>query len=73
MSAAPVCKANIVSNKWLLKFSSLFQPGRAVVIPCDRSGRVDMDSLSDRLRTAYLGARALIGRDYAYPFVETQY
>jgi hypothetical protein len=53
-----------------LRFNSLFIPGKAVVVPCNAVGEVDLDALSDRLRMAYLGARAMVGRDYAYPVVE---
>ena len=28
-----------------------------------------MNELSERLKTAYLGARALVGREYAFPVV----
>ena len=54
-----------------LRFASLFDPGRGITIPCDASGEVQMDELSERLRNAYLGARALVGREYAFPVVET--
>lgn len=54
-----------------LRFASLFDPGRGITIPCDASGEVQMDDLSDRMRNAYLGARALVGREYAFPVVET--
>jgi hypothetical protein len=37
--------------------------------PCDEQGHVAMDSLSDRARENYLYARAVIGREYAYPLV----
>lgn len=53
-----------------LLFASLFQPGRGVAVPCDAHGEVHMDDLSERLKNAYLGARALMGREYAYPVVE---
>lgn len=52
-----------------LRFMSLHHPGRGLAVPCDATGRVDMDRLSDRLRDAYLGARARMGRDFAYPVV----
>ena len=52
-----------------LRFTSLFRPGRGVVVPCDAAGHVDMDALSERLRNAYLGARAMIGREFGYPTV----
>jgi hypothetical protein len=54
----------------VLRFDSLFHPGRGVAVPCDASGKVDMDNLTERLRNAYLGARAMVGREYAYPTVQ---
>jgi hypothetical protein len=53
-----------------LRFASLFHPGRGVVVPCDERGTVEIDALDERLRLAYLGARAMVGRDYAYPVIE---
>lgn len=53
-----------------LRFTSLFHPGRAVVVPCDEAGQVNMDALSDRMRDVYLAARAMMGRDYTYPTLE---
>jgi hypothetical protein len=50
-----------------LRFASLFDPGRGVAVPCDASGQVDLDALPERLRSAYFGARAMVGREYAYP------
>jgi len=52
-----------------LRFQSLFDEGRAYAFPCDASGRVDLDALSTTLRTNYLFARTLIGRDFAMPAV----
>jgi hypothetical protein len=52
-----------------LRFASLFDPGRGVAVPCDANGRVDLDALSERLRCAYFGARAMVGREYAHPVV----
>jgi len=52
-----------------LRFVSLFNGGRAVSVPCDAQGGVDLDTLSERMRISYLGARARIGRDFAYPIV----
>lgn len=54
----------------LLRFTSLHDRGRAVTVPCDAAGIVDMDSLTARLLLAYLGARALVGRDYSCPTVQ---
>jgi hypothetical protein len=50
-----------------LHFTSLYDAGRGFAVPCDEHGHVDLDSLSERHRTAYLGARAMIGREYLYP------
>ena len=44
----------------VLRFDSLFHPGRGVAVPCDASGQVDLDTLTERLRNAYLGARAMV-------------
>lgn len=53
-----------------LRFESLTNAGRGFTFPCDASGRVDMDALTERGRNSYLGARALVGRDFAYPVVK---
>ena len=53
-----------------LRFASLHHPGRGVAVPCDEAGHVDLDSLTERLRNAYLGARAMVGREYLYPTVQ---
>ena len=39
-------------------------------MPCSESGKVDLDRLTERLRVAYLGARAMVGREYAHPTVQ---
>jgi hypothetical protein len=52
-----------------LRFESLFHPGRALVFPCDPSGRVELDALSERVRHNYLYARAVVGREFATPAV----
>jgi len=52
-----------------IRFQSLFNEGRALCFPCDEQGHVAMDSLSERARENYLYARAVIGREYAYPLV----
>jgi hypothetical protein len=57
------------SASFELRFQYLFNEGRALVFPCDEGGHVDLDSLSDRARDNYLGARLLVGRDYANPVV----
>ncbi len=52
-----------------VRFQSLFREGRALVFPCDPSGGVDLDGLTERARRNYLFARAMIGREYAMPAV----
>jgi hypothetical protein len=58
-----------LATAYELRFRSLFDPGRGLAFPCDESGRVDIDILSERARHNYLYARALAGRDYAVPAV----
>lgn len=53
-----------------LRFPSLFDPGRGLVFPCDRGGRVDLDHLAPKARSNYLFARAMVGREYACPAVQ---
>jgi hypothetical protein len=55
-----------------LCFRSLFQSGRGYAFPCDGDGRVDLDALSDRARTNYLYARAMVGRELSVPAVEAK-
>lgn len=62
------CAATPCSH--MLRFMSLHDRGRGVSVPCDETGNVDLDSLTDLLRTTYLGARAMVGREYACPTVQ---
>ena len=55
---------------FLLRFRSLYESGRGYAFPCDDSGRVDLDRLSERVRNDYLYARAMVGRELAAPDVE---
>ena len=57
------------STAFELRFTSLFDEGRALAFPCDAEGHVDMDGLSDRARDNYLYARAVVGREYNLPKV----
>lgn len=50
-----------------LRFDSLCMPGRALVFPCDAQGDVDLDRFTERVRCNYLFARAMLGREYAWP------
>ena len=52
-----------------LRFQSLFNSGRGYSFPCDPTGLVDLDQLSDGARNNYLYARAMVGRELAVPAV----
>ena len=58
-----------VPTNFILRFESLFRPGRALAFPCDACGRVQMDELSEPARDNYLYARAVVGREYGVPAV----
>lgn len=53
-----------------LCFASLSHQVANVFVPCDSHGEVDLNSLSDRLKNTYLGARALVGWAFDRPTVE---
>ena len=55
--------------RYELRFQSLFDEGRGYAFPCDASGQVDLDAMSERLRNQYLYVRTLIGRDFSSPAV----
>lgn len=57
------------TRQFEVRFQSLFQQGRGMAFPCDASGRVKLDELSDRGRSNYFFARAMVGREYATPSV----
>ena len=57
------------ASEFEVHFRSLLQRGLEFVFPCDREGCVDLDTLSERARTNYLFARAMVGRAYAKPAV----
>jgi hypothetical protein len=57
-------------NSFVLCFRSIFTSGRGYAFPCDANGRVDLDQLSERARTNYLYARAMVGRELGVPAVE---
>jgi hypothetical protein len=50
-----------------LRFAHRRNDRESLAFPCDAAGRVDLDALDERSRNAYLFARALMGRDYAFP------
>ena len=60
---------NTSSSRYELRFVSLAGDGRALSFPCDAGGQVDLDALSERSRDNYLFARAMLGREFAWPRV----
>lgn len=58
------------SPSFQVRFAYLFDTGRSLAFPCDAHGLVDIDALSERARSNYLYARAMVGREYAMPSVQ---
>lgn len=54
-------------HQFELRFLSLFDSGRGYSFPCDPTGQVDLNGLSDRARNNYLYARAMVGRELSVP------
>jgi hypothetical protein len=52
-----------------LRYESIFKSGRGFAFPCDATGKVDMDALSDTVRASYLYARTVVGREFLTPAV----
>ena len=52
-----------------LRFRPIFRGANEFTCPCDATGRVVMDELSERACRSYLFARAMVGRAYAPPEV----
>jgi hypothetical protein len=57
------------SSAFQLCFRSL-RSGSDFAFPCDAEGHVDLDNMSERTRNNYFYARAMMGREVAYPAVE---
>ena len=55
-----------------LCFRSLFDEGRGYSFPCDSSGHVALDALTERGRSNYFFARTGVGREFAMPAVQTR-
>ena len=52
-----------------LRFRSLSRPGSGYAFPCDASGSVDLDTLSETGRSHYFFARTLVGSEFYLPKV----
>ncbi|WP_374588397.1 hypothetical protein [Ideonella dechloratans] len=68
-TACGATASDLAQTQYLLRFESLFHAGRGMAFPCDAQGHVDLDGMTDRARESYLYARAVIGREYAFPQV----
>ena len=56
-------------TRYELRFAGLFNRGRGYAFPCDAQGRVNIDELTDRGRSNYLFARAVVGTELSAPVV----
>jgi hypothetical protein len=54
-----------------LHYGALRAGGCGLDFPCDMHGHVDLDSLSEAARNDYFYARAVVGREYTRPSVQT--
>jgi hypothetical protein len=57
---------------FLLRFRSLVGEANEFTCPCDAAGHVVMDEMSERARSSYLFARAMVGRLYAPPEITAE-
>lgn len=55
-----------------LRFDNLLGTGHGYAFPCDASGVVDLDALSESARNNYFFAHASVGRDFSVPRVVPQ-
>jgi hypothetical protein len=65
----PSAFAPFESDRYEVRFQSLFNSGRGVSFPCDAQGRVKLEALTERARQFYRRAQELVGREYATPAV----
>lgn len=63
-STIAVCEA-----RYELRFTGLFNRGRGYSFPCDAAGLVDTDELTERGRTNYVYACAVVGMEFSAPVV----
>jgi hypothetical protein len=54
-----------------LRFRSLVHRGHGLAFPCTEAGKVAVDQLTDEARVNYMFARAMVGREFASPCVES--
>jgi hypothetical protein len=56
--------------RYELRFQSLFHSGRGLTFPCDATGTVRLDALTDAARASFRRAQQGVGREYASPAVQ---
>ena len=61
--------ATASEQSFQLWFLSLSGAGPSLCFPCDVGGTVALDELSEQGRCKYLYARAVVGREFAWPVV----
>jgi hypothetical protein len=59
-------------SAYRLRFRSLGSGQVDLTFPCDSIGRVDLDSLGERVLNRYLYARAVVGGAVLAPVVEVE-
>lgn len=65
-------KVQIVTLGHELVFRDLLNEGNTYVFPCDSTGHVDMDVLSESARNNYFYARVVAGNSISVPIVRSQ-
>jgi hypothetical protein len=63
-------QADSSSARFRLCFRALSNSGRGFAFPCDATGQVSLDNMSERARNNYFFARAMVGRELTPPAVE---
>jgi len=61
--------ATAPAARYELRFISLFNRGRGFAFPCDASGAVAVDTLTEHGRVSYLHARGDVGIELSGPVV----
>jgi hypothetical protein len=57
------------ASQYELRFRSMSKTGSGYAFPCDASGSVDLDTLSETGRSHYFFARTLVGSEFYMPKV----
>jgi hypothetical protein len=53
-----------------LRYTGLFNRGRGFAFPCDATGHVDIDALTEQGRVNYFYARTVVGSELSAPVVQ---